>query len=211
MPEMTVKAFAELMHTPLYGQWRILRDQKYPKQVPAAFRIPYYRPALRTIQRYYDHDNDPSTLPNTAHSIPGVTTAPGNAENNLRAIQAFRSGSQAVRQLSITPSNTFGHLINTVGIRATADFTATEGNSQQPRYLIYNLRESRPENEVIRTTVELFHFVLHQNGMTAPLGSIEYVHLQDDEVFRWTGQRRQLTIQRAQVTAQAIAAMWDSI
>lgn len=39
MPSLTAKAFAELTHTPLYGQLRILREQKYPRQAPGLFKV----------------------------------------------------------------------------------------------------------------------------------------------------------------------------
>jgi hypothetical protein len=100
-------------------------------------------------------------------------------------------------------------------LRATPDFTAIEGNTNQTQYLLYDCRAEEPQNaaerEIVRTGVELFHHILVQNGVQSPLKKIEYVHLGSGKVLRWTGSPRQRTLQRATNTANAINALWNSL
>lgn len=77
MPEVTVKAFSELIHTPLYGQLRILNEQKYPRQAPGIFKIQYYRPALSAIRRYYGTGNNLGALRRTR------TRSPASGSNSI--------------------------------------------------------------------------------------------------------------------------------
>lgn len=210
MPEMTVKAFAELMHMPLYGQGRIIYEQKYPKQGAAPFRTKYYQPAINVIRRYYQRGNDVAVLPTSADSIPGITKAPGNPNNNLRAVHAFRASKQSIRQLRPQANPSLRSKLGNITLRATPDLLAIDSDNST-RHILYNLSELRPDEEIIRSTVELYHFVLGQNGSAVPLRCIEFVHLQEDELFRWTGKPRQRTIKRAETTAKLIAGMWDNI
>jgi len=130
MPNVTVKAFSELIHTPLYGQLRILNEQKYPRQTPAVFKIQYYRPALAAIRRYYRHGNNPAHLPVAPGQITGVGSLEHQRANNFRAISAFRNGSHGDRQLAIQDEPTWELTLANVTIRCTSDLFFTENNNQ---------------------------------------------------------------------------------
>ena len=208
MPSLTVKAFAELIHTPMYGQLRILNEQKHPNQAPGFFKIQYYRPALTVIRRYFLNGNNLAHLPAHGTAIPGVGTTEHRIENNLRAITAFRNGSQRNRTLAIHEPQTWELTLANVTVRATPDLIITENNNQG--YVLFDCREKPPEQEIIRTTVELLHHSLAGHGIVCPLRRIEYIHLESDTVHRWNTPRQQ-TINRATQTAEAIETLWDSI
>lgn len=208
MPRLTVKAFAELIHTPLYGQLRILNEQKYPSQAPGTFKIQYYRPALQAVRRYYRQANNMDQLPTHGHLIPSVGTKPDRIQNNLRAINAFRRSSHRNRMLSLLGEQTWDVNLANVTLKATPDLAFTEGGNQG--FMIVDCRLAIPEQEIIRTTLELLHHTLSANGVTCPMRRIEYLHLETDTLCRWNSPR-QTTVSRANQTATAIQTLWDSI
>lgn len=210
MPSLTVKAFAELMHTPLYGQLRILREQKYPRQAPGLFKVQYYQPALRVIRRYFQQGNNAAVVPSNGTSIPGVGSKPDRVAHNCRVLNAFMNSTQSVRRFTLLNEDTFSiHLANMV-VRATPELAVQEGMRPQIKYLIYDCREQCPEDEIVRTTVELMHHVITQSGQPCPMSAIEYVHLETDRMFSWN-RPRQRTIRWASTTATAIGALWATI
>ena len=208
MPEVTVKAFSELIHTPLYGQLRILNEQKYPKQAPGFFKIQYYRPALTAIRRYYRGGNNMALLPAASHEITGVGKQEHQRENNHRAITSFRNGSQKDRTLSLHDPQTWELTLANITIRCTPDLYFAEESNEG--IILFDCRGQQPEVEIIRTTVELFHRTLTVNGVNLAMRRVEYIHLDTDTVHRWNTPR-QATITRANQTALAIQTLWDSI
>ena len=208
MPGITVKAFSELIHTPLYGQLRILNEQKYPKQPPGIFKIQYYRPALSAIRRYFRGDNNLSLLPVHAQQITGVGSQEHQRVNNHRAITSFRNGTPKDRSLTLHEPQTWEWKPANITIRCTPDLHFIEDGNQG--VILFDCRSQQPEVEIIRTTVELFHHVLAENGVEIPMRRVEYIHLDSDAVHRWNTPR-QTTINRANQTAVAIQTLWDSI
>lgn len=208
MPEVTVKAFSELIHTPLYGQLRILNEQKYPRQAPGIFKIQYYRPALSAIRRYYNNGNNLVMLPTNPNQITGVGQQDHKRDNNHRAIMSFRNGSQKDRTLSLHQRQTWELTLANITIRCTPDLYFTEGANQG--MILFDCRGQQQEVEIVRTTLELFHRTLDQNGLQIPMRRIEYVHLDSDTVHRWNSPRR-TTLNRANQTATAIQTLWDSL
>lgn len=208
MPAVTVKAFAELIHTPLYGQLRILNEQKYPKQAPGVFKIQYYRPALLAIRRYFQNGNNPALLPAHAHQVTGIGKLDHQRENNYRAIMSFRKGSQKDRNLTNCDQQSWELTLANTTIRCTPDLHFVEDNNLG--VILFDCREQQPEQEIIRTTVELVHHTLIGNGVQLPMRRVEYIHLDSDTVHRWNS-CRQATINRANQTAAAIQTLWDSI
>jgi len=208
MPDVTVKAFAELIHTPLYGQLRILNEQKYPKQAPGVFKIQYYRPALLAIRRYFQGGNNVALLPADAQQITGVGRQDHQRENNFRAISSFRRGTQKDRPLTLHEQQTWELALANVTLRCTPDMHFVEGNDLG--IILFDCREQQQEQEIIRTTIELVHHTLTKNGVQLPMRRVEYIHLNSDKVHRWNS-CRQATIKRATQTAAAIQTLWDSI
>jgi len=208
MPEVTVKAFSELIHTPLYGQLRILNEQKYPRQAPGFFKIQYYRPALSAIRRYFRGGNNQAFLPATAQQITGVGKQEHQRDNNYRAITSFRRGLQKNRSLLVSDSQTWEVTLANIVVRCTPDLHFIEDGHQG--VILFDCREQQTEVEIVRTTVELFHHTLASNGVDIQMRRVEYVHLDSDTVHHWNTPR-QSTINRANQTAAAIQTLWDSI
>jgi hypothetical protein len=206
-PNVTVKAFSEFIHTPLYAQMRILHEQKYPKQSPAVFKMPYYAPTRRAILRYYRQGNDASHFPiDSAHVPSGKSDA---RENNFRSMQSFLNGSHAQRNLQVATSTTFESVISTTIVRFTPDVVGLESNGRT-KYIVFDCTQLCPDREFIDTLIELAHFTLLANQVPVQVRDIEYIHLQTDQTFHRTT-IRQRTITRATATARAIAAIWPTI
>ena len=212
MADLTVKAYAELIHTPLHGQLRILREHKYPKQTDGQFRIPYYQPAIRHIRRYYETGNNQIHLPGGVAELRGAGKDLTKINHNLRVIQCFRNGSQSARQCTLQRQATSSITLGPVNLRATPDIMLVEGVNAVAKFILFDCREPhlRPEEEIIRTTVELFHHTLTANGSQVPVRNIEYICLDGDVVYKWSSVRKK-TLERAITTADGINAVWNSI
>jgi len=208
MPEVTVKAFSELIHTPLYGQLRILREHKYPRQTPGIFKIQYYRPALSAIRRFYSTGNNLLLLPTNRSQITGVGQQEHQRDNNFRAISSFRSSGHTARTLALNDPQTWELTLANITIRCTPDLHFIEEGNEG--FILFDCREQPPEVEIIRTTLELFHRTLGDHGIQVPMRRVEYIHLGSATMHRWNNPR-QATINRANQTAAAIQSLWDSI
>jgi hypothetical protein len=208
MPSVTVKAFAELIHTPLYGQLRILHEHKYPRTAPAAFKIRYYQPALRMINQFYGSHNDSTKLATHAGDINGVGKQPHQRDNNFRAITAFRSGKQSARLINLQKSPTWEIVRPNFSIRCTPDLYFTENG--QTGVAMMDCRDQAPDDEFIRTTLELLQIALQENGITLPMRCLEYIHLESDQVHSWSAPRK-ATGRRLDETVSAIARLWETI
>jgi hypothetical protein len=208
MPSVTVKAFAALIHTPLYQQLRILHDHKYPRNAPAAFKIMYYQPALRMIHRFYGSSNDSSKLAASAADINGVGKQAHQRDHNFRAITAFCSGKQFGRAITPHKSPTWEIVRPNFSIRCTPDHYFTENG--QTGVAMMDCREQAPDDEFIRTTLELLHIAVNENGLTLPMRCLEYIHLESDQVHSWSAPRK-ATGRRLDETVSAIARLWETI
>ena len=138
----------------------------------------------------------------------GVGKQERQRQNNHRAITSFRNGSQKDRTLALSESQTWELTLANVIIRCTPDLHFVEDGASG--ITLFDCRDQQPEVEIIRTTVELFHRTLTENGVTLPMRRIEYIHLDSDTVHRWNVPR-QTTFNRANQTATAIQTLWDSI
>jgi len=83
-PFLTVRALAEMMQLPLYEQVRILSEQKYPREAPQRFRIPYYSPGLVAIRNYYRSANDQGVLEEARDQIRLTVKNQARRNHNLR-------------------------------------------------------------------------------------------------------------------------------
>jgi hypothetical protein len=207
-PRLTVRAFAELLALPAYAQLRILQEQKYPRNEPQTFKLPYYAPALTAIREYYRADNDARALATARQDIASIKLA-SKRDNNLRVLHQFEGSKEAVRQLKphslFTKTATIG---NTV-LSLRFDLVASEAG--KPRLVFYNCRQSAMDGEIARITLELAHWVLEQQGGTADLKRLQLVDLPSTARAHSYATRRPTTMRKAQQTARVIEALWDTI
>jgi hypothetical protein len=207
MPSLTVRAAAELLFLPAYQQVRVLTDQKYPRQEPQAFRAPFYQPALVAIREYYRAGNDAAVLGRARNGIRDLRL-PQRRDSNLRVLQAFEVGDESDRALLPLGNRRMAASIGTVEIRLGLDLVAEEAGST--RRIYYNCRVAALDVAIARSTLEIAHWVLEENGSQAPIRTIEFVDFRTGRVHR-TGNRRQATINRLRLNARVIEALWPTL
>lgn len=147
MPEVNVKALAELIHLPVYGYARILAEQKYPGQVPAVFRVPFYGPALQGIRRYYRSGNDLAVIDRPIQEVRASGATPPKLAHNVAVLQAFRQGRQRRRDLTLTAVTTYEIELAGVHVRFRPDVQVLEGD--RTKYLIYGFRMWSPPSRLL--------------------------------------------------------------
>jgi hypothetical protein len=208
MPTLTVRALAEMMQLPVYEQVRILHEQKYPRQTPQSFRVPYYLPALRSIRQYYTNSNDRRSL-RDARSTMGLEI--GNEArlgHNRRVLDAFEDGPQATRRLSGLPVPNLACAIGETIIKLSFDFAGAE--NEEPRYIFYNCRNADIGQEIARTTLEISAIVLRELDIAIPPDELEYIDLYDQAVYTIHRPRRQAE-SRMRRNIDIIETLWPTI
>ena len=136
-PTLTARAFAEMLELPLYEQLRILLEQKYPDKGPAIFRVPYYRPAMTAIRRFYSSGRQMQVIIDAVAAVRNSTMPASRIDNNVRVIRSFERSRQPRRQLHTGQAQTVTSILSGVELRFTPDLSATEG--QQPKHLLYKV------------------------------------------------------------------------
>lgn len=205
-PALSVKAFSELIHLPAYGQAKKLREQKYPRQGSASFRMPYYRGAVKTIRDYFKAGNDPAVLEAAEQRLVEDGLEQHKTRNNLRVLASFRHSDQRNRKLDVRTGRTWRATLGGVLLRGTPDLTFAEND--RPGYMFIDCQRDPPDEETVRTTVELLHHVLNENGAACALDQVEYMHLGSDHSYHWHTPRA-ATLRRAKETAMGLAALWN--
>ncbi len=208
MPDMTVRALAELIHLPMYEHLRILAEQKYPRQTPAVFRVPFYGPTLNATRMYYRSGNDPAVIDAAIQEIRASGAVPQKVEHNVAILQIFRRSAQRQRALALAPAPNYAVDLSGLGLRFRPDIVAVERD--RTKYLIYNLRIVEPTLEVAKTTLELGYYVLHANGVQCQPADMEFISLRSGHVVR-TRRIRAATLRRARQSARAILQLWPTV
>jgi len=208
-PSLSFRSYAELIQKPSYEQMRILHDQKYPRQEPQMFRLPYYAHTLGAIRNYFMNGRNRELLAR-AKVEARILRPESKRDNNIRVLTAFDSSIQANRALTIRPqrhvSASPGHGVE---VRLHFDVTAEENHS--PKRILFNCRQVAVTPELARLTLECAGWILEQNGQQARPGEIEYVDLASGTVHTFPRRIRSRTVQMIETTAQAIAALWIAI
>jgi hypothetical protein len=208
MPELTVKALGEMIHLPLYEQMRILAEQKYPRQIPAMFRVPFYGPALVAIREYYRRGNDLGVVDAAVAQIERGDGIPAKIAHNVAVLQAFRGGRQRQRVLTPRPGSRSVVDLSGLDVKFTPDLVADEGGRR--KYVLYNFRAVDPTPEVARTILELACHVASNAGLECQARDLEFVSIRSDRVHR-IAQIRRGTLNRARQNARAILQLWPAI
>lgn len=208
MPKLTVRAFAEMMVLPAYEQERILFEQKYPRKAPQIYKAPYYAPALGAIRRYYRGGNDTFILDECRRHIQETAKPLSKCQHNLRVIDAFNAGPQAVRQMTLRTLRDYTLGVGSVELRLNFDLIADEAAKR--RLLFYNVRNAELDSDVARLTLELAQIVLRENGQTIPAASLEFVDLFSQTMV--TGRRLRTTTEEKVIrNASIIERLWPAV
>ena len=208
MPSLSVRAFAELIGLPAYEYARILYEQKYPKQQPQVFRMPFYAPALSAIRNYYRAGNDLTVLAAARQAIGQQVKLDTRRESNIRVLKSFEHSRQARRKLQVTTNPKRVATVRQVELRLGLDMSAIDKG--QPRPVYYNCRTTTLDKDLAHTTLDLAHWVLEENRIALPGKALEYVDLIDGRVHH-IQKRRSKTIKRLREVARVIEALWPTI
>jgi len=208
MPRLSVRAFAEMLVLPAYQQVRILHEQKYPRQQPQSFKIPYYQPALRGIRDYYRSGNSRAELAE-ARATARALALSSRARHNLRVIDAFARSREARRLLSIQPQpDLIVQAAANLELRLQFDVYGLEGDN--PKRLFYNFRSVAIDQDIAKKTLEVAHWILQQNATPVPYDALEYIDLESGDVYR-INRTTARTAQLIAANARIISTLWPTI
>jgi hypothetical protein len=126
----------ELLDLPMYQQLRILTEQKYPRQTPATFRVPYYAPAIGAIRRFYRSNNEAQTIDEALTAIANANFLQSRIDNNIAVLRGFRRGRQRRRALVPVAGETYTAELAGLELRFTPNLIALDGETR--KYVIYD-------------------------------------------------------------------------
>lgn len=209
MPELTARSFAEMMHMPAYEQQRILYEQKYPRQTPNVFRLPFYKPALDTIKLYYRNGNNPGIINTWMNATAQTLNPQARRTNNIRVTSSFLSSNQANRMIQITRSMT-RYLATTQGVDLKLTFDIYGNENSVDIYLLYNCRNVPIDSTIARDTLQISYWIMLQNGFQGRIQQLQYVDLVGNAVY--TARQLTNTLQRnMNNNASIVSAIWNTI
>lgn len=207
-PRLTVRAFAELLALPAYAQLRILQEQKYPRNEPQSFKLPYYAPALTAIREYYRLQNDTRVLAAARNDFTAIKL-PSKRANNVRVLDQFEHSKESVR--SLTPHPLFSKTATIGNTTLSLKFDLVAEEAKKPRLILYNCRQSAIDSEIARMTLELSHWVLEQHGTGTDIRRLQLIDLPANARAHTQATRRPSTIRKAQQNARVVEALWDTL
>lgn len=207
MPRLTARAMAELLKLSMYEQVRILHEQKYPKQQPQKFRIPFYSPALSGIRAYYHGNNDPNAISHVRQVISNLRLD-SRRINNHRVLDSFEGSRQYNRKLLPRNNPSIVASVSQLELRLSLDLRAEE--NENDRFIYYNCRAAALDENIARSTIEIAHWILEENGLLVPIKAIEFVDLYSNQIHK-ASRRRPSTIKAVKENARIIRALWPTI
>jgi hypothetical protein len=207
MPNISVRAMAELLNLPAYEQLRILHEQKYPKSQPQNFRTPFYQPSLTAIRHFYQAGRDATVLVGARHNIQGLGLEARRA-NNLRVLDRFERSNQFNRNLQPQQNPRITVPLGSVELRLSPDLRASEGGD--PRVIYYNCRNASIDPDLARTILEIAHWILEQAGTILETRAIEFIDLNAGRNYRGRS-RRPRTLTRMRSNVRLIQTLWPTL
>lgn len=207
-PRISVRAFAEMVNLPAHAQMRILTEQKYPRQGPQTFKIPFYQPSLHAIRNYYLSGNDPKELTTARQQFKTLNPEP-RKNNNLRVLNAFTNGSQA--QGTLTPlKQSFLMAEPVTGVELGLKFDIAAKEAGRDVRIFYNFRNAPLDGQTARLALEIAHWVLNDNSVPVSFSALEYVDLITGHVFKIKRMSKRTT-RLMTANAKAIASLWPNL
>lgn len=209
MPVMSARSFAEMINLPMYEQARILFEQKYPKSEPNIFKVPYYKPALDTIKKFYRSNRNGQVLSRALTDMRYKIRNQTRLRHNTRVIQAFRKSAQSRRNLSLTKQiRLSSRLIPNVTLKLYFDIEAVDKNIAV--YIFYNFRDAPIDAKVAKDTIKIAYWILYNYNAKSHIKQIEYIDLRNNQVY--TVRRPSIIGNRRMVRyAQIVNSVWRTI
>lgn len=206
-PHLTVRSMADMLRLPAHAQSRILSEQKNPKTAPNSFKTPYYAKALAGLRQYYEASNDLRALTAARSKIEGIGQQ-SKRQNNLRVLDKFQAHPIASRAFVPGANTRHTALVGSVLVKLSPDLQCQEDG--KPRIIYFHSRGEKLDDEVARTTIEIAHWVLEENGIALDVTQIEFADLFSGKIHQ-TKKRRSQTIKQMKENARIIEVLWPTL
>jgi len=208
MPRVTAKSMAEMMPLPGYAQVRILAGQKYPRNAPSAFQVPYYSPAIASFRAAYKSGDRKAALDHAIAQAAGQKVSHKRA-NLERAIRAFAQSEHTRRHLNNVRVPRVESAVGTVEIKASPDLEATEDDGKQV-VIYYHCGHLAFDIEAAKRLLEIAHWIYEQNQIDIAPQQFEMLDLSSGTLHK-VRRIRPATIKNMKTTAKVIESLWESL
>lgn len=208
MPSVTAKSMAEMMTLPGYAQMNILAAQKYPKQAPNVFRVPYYSAAIAAFRAAY-RSGSAKDITDRALAKAQTMKIPHQRDNLSRVVKAFQSSTQGERKLREIAVPRLDAHIETVSIRASADLEGTDDSGHR-KVIYFHCGAISFDTEAAKRLLEISHWIYEQNGRDIDPIDFEMIDLSSGTLHR-VKVIRPTTIKNMKATSKMIAQLWDGL
>jgi hypothetical protein len=210
MPTLTVRSFAEMINLPMYSQYKILNEQKYPKDEANIYKIPYYKSSLEIIKKYYKSDNQKVIITNWLETDTFKLKPESKRINNIRVVNSFSSSPHSKRKLQIVNryQSLCGFPKKEVELKLHFDIEAIEKDKHI--YQFYNFRNTAIDEKIAKDTIYLAYWIIEQNQIKCSINQIEFVDLVGNSIYKVSRQSIK-TIETMHNNANVVATLWDSI
>jgi hypothetical protein len=210
MPSLTVRSFAEMIHLPMYAQYRILHEQKYPNDEPSAFKIPFYKPSIEIIKQYYQNNNDKSIITNWLQYSAPLLRPESKRINNIRVATTFLKSQQSRRHFEIQKrrDTIIAYPKQDVALKLYFDIEAVENNNRI--YQFYNVRNTPIDENIAKDTLFLAYWIMEQNDYSCSIQQLEFIDFVGDNIYKVSRKSKKAIINMYN-NATIIEAIWNSI
>lgn len=210
MPVLTVRSFAEMINLPMYSQYKILHEQKYPKDESNVFKVPFYKPSIDIIKKYFKYNKDKTIIENWIKTEVERIKPQSKSINNKRVVSKFISSPISTRNLTLINRNYSytAYPLEKVELKLHFDIEGSENG--QPIFIFINFRGTKIDEQIAKDTLSLTYWILEKNGINCKISQLEYIDLAADIVFRVKKQSIS-TIKKMNNNALVVKTLWDSI
>lgn len=204
-PRLSDRNAARFMCMPASKQMRFLRDLKFPKGTPQAFKPPFYAPAINGIREVVK--DGLRGLLSARAKLERVTQE--SRRNNLkRVLDSFVSSPHSNRRLNLITAHRYYAQVRGLELRLSPHLVAKEGD--EIRYIYFHEKAKQCNPEEARLTLEFGYWILRQNGVEAKPDQLELLDLFTGVLYRGSEPRVE-TIGTLEEMARLIDSLWPTI
>ena len=210
MPSLTVRSFAEMINLPMYAQYRILQEQKYPDEGASPFKIPYYKPSLDIMKDFYNSGNDEVVISNWLENRTQQIRPISRKENNIRVLKTFITSPISRRKLQIKNRkySLSSYPKEEVELKLFFDIEAIEEGKSI--YQFYNFRITAIEPKIAKDTIYIAYWIMQKNHIKCDIAQIEFIDLVSNIIYKVKRQSSR-TIANMMNNSDLVKAIWNSI
>jgi hypothetical protein len=204
-PRMSVKSAAKFFELKGVEQYKLLHDQKFPRQAPQVFKRPYYGPPMRGIRAHFE--GNPAGILEARSRIESIANEI-RRQHCHRALDQFLESDLAKRHLSLLSNKRYTHMLNSVEFRLSPELFAMEGDELRIIYL--NVNAAKQDSEQAKKTLEIASWLLEREGVKIKPRQIEFFDLAAG-VWHRISKPRAKTLKDLEENAKLMARMWPTI